>query len=118
MAEEVRQTDVARDPEGRVVGTTERIVERRRGGGFGWGLLFGVLIIAVGIVVFAYSQGGFTRTERVVTDTSITRNIETAAENTGEAIEGAAQATGDAIDNAGASAEQAANNAADEVQSN
>jgi len=61
---EIRETEVERDAEGRVVGYRERVTEpaeprRRRGGGFGWGLLFGVLLIAVGIIAFAYSQGSF-----------------------------------------------------------
>jgi hypothetical protein len=59
---EIRETEVQRDSEGRVTGYTERVEEtrrRRRGGGFGWGLILGAVLVAAGIVAFAYSQGSF-----------------------------------------------------------
>ena len=31
----------------------------RSGGGFGWGLFFGVILIAGAITLFAYNQGSF-----------------------------------------------------------
>lgn len=57
----VHETEVERDADGRVVHTTEHIIERprRRGGGFGWGMLLGVILIAGAIVAFAYNQGSF-----------------------------------------------------------
>ena len=55
---EVRETQVTRDVDGKVVDRT--VVERpKKKGGFGWGMLLGVLIIAGGIIAFAYSQGSF-----------------------------------------------------------
>ncbi len=65
---EIRETEVERDADGRVIAYKERISEhvddkrtRRSGGGgkFGIGLLMGVLVLAVAIIAFAYSQGGF-----------------------------------------------------------
>lgn len=100
----VRETEVERDAEGRVVGYTER-VERRRGGGgasFGWGMLIGVLAIAIGIIVFAYSRGGF---ETAGQDADrATAQIE---EQVGAGIENA----GDAAEQAGDTAENATDNA-------
>lgn len=59
----VQETEVERDPEGNVVGYKQQIV-RRKSGGFGWGLLFGILIVTLGIVGFAYNQGSFTTAGR------------------------------------------------------
>lgn len=63
---EIRETEVERDADGRVIGYRERVSEhvdedrkKRGGGGFGWGLILGVLLIAAAIIAFAYSQGGF-----------------------------------------------------------
>lgn len=54
----VRETQVERDPEGNVIATTE--IERpKRKGGFGWGMLLGILIVAGAIIAFAYNQGSF-----------------------------------------------------------
>ena len=55
---EIRETQVTRDVDGNVVDRT--VVERpKKKGGFGWGVLFGVVIIAGAIVAFAYNQGSF-----------------------------------------------------------
>jgi len=56
---ETRETHVERDSEGRVVDTTVEIKRGRSDGGFGLGLLLGALVIAGGIVAFAYTQGSF-----------------------------------------------------------
>jgi predicted metalloprotease len=64
---EIRETEVERDADGRVIAYKERVSEhvddkrtRRSGGGkFGIGILLGVLVLAVAIIAFAYSQGGF-----------------------------------------------------------
>jgi hypothetical protein len=56
-----REVEVERDADGRIIGYEEHVERPRRksGGGFGWGMLFGVIVLAVGIVAFAYNQGGF-----------------------------------------------------------
>lgn len=65
---DIREAEVERDADGRIIGykepvATERVVERpvvvRKKGGFGWGLLFGLLIAIIGIGVFAYNHGSF-----------------------------------------------------------
>lgn len=58
---EVRETKIERDADGHVINTTEHIIERpkRRGGGFGFGMLLGVILIAGAIIAFAYNQGSF-----------------------------------------------------------
>ena len=54
----VRETRVERDVDGNVVGSTE--IERpKKKGGFGWGMLLGVVIVAGAIIAFAYNQGSF-----------------------------------------------------------
>ncbi|MGE0743302.1 MAG: hypothetical protein AB7O98_18350 [Hyphomonadaceae bacterium] len=57
---EIRETQVERDADGRVT-DTKVVIERprKRGGGFGWGMFFGVLLIAGAILGFAYTQGSF-----------------------------------------------------------
>lgn len=90
MTERVREKVVETAADGH---TTEKIyVEpRRKKGGFGWGMLLGVLIIAGGIIAFAYSQGSF-QTAGVQAD-------QVAAQVEGRTSE-VAQNTGNAIDNA------------------
>ncbi|HVZ99841.1 MAG TPA: hypothetical protein VG841_05960 [Caulobacterales bacterium] len=57
---EIRETEVARDSEGRVVGYRERLrAQSGNGGGFAWGLVLGVLLILIGIGAFAYQRGSF-----------------------------------------------------------
>lgn len=105
MSEKIRETEVERDADGRVV---EKVyVERpRKKGGFGWGMLLGVLIVAGAIIAFAYSQGSF-QTAGVQADQA----TEVAQVQAGAAIEN----TGDALETAGDNAEQAANQASDTV---
>lgn len=57
----IRETDIERDVDGSVVTTTEHVIERpkRGGGGFGWGMLMGVIVIAGALIAFAYNQGSF-----------------------------------------------------------
>jgi len=63
----IRETRVTPDVEGDVVErntVTERpvVIERRvvkKRGGFGWGMILGVLIVAGAIVAYAYNQGSF-----------------------------------------------------------
>jgi hypothetical protein len=68
---EIRETEVHRDADGRVIGYKERIAEhvdettrRKRGKGFGWGLLMGALLIALAIVAYATSLGSFQQAGR------------------------------------------------------
>ena len=56
---EIRETHVERDEDGRVVDTKVTIERPKRGGGFGWGMLLGVVLIAGAIIAFAYSRGSF-----------------------------------------------------------
>lgn len=53
---EFPETHVERDPGGR----DTIIIERpRKGGGFGWGMLFGALLMAAVVIGYSYSQGSF-----------------------------------------------------------
>lgn len=113
---EIRETEVERDADGRVIGYKERISEdnthvheappRRRKGGFGWGMLFGILVIAVAIVAFAYSQGSFQQAG--VEADQATAQIEAQTEQ-------AAETAGDALENAGDQAERIGDQAANET---
>lgn len=110
MSREVRETEVVRGVDGRVVERVE--VERpRKKGGFGWGMLFGVLIIAGGIIAFAYSQGSF-QTAGAQADQA-TAQIEdqtsTVAENTGDALETAGDRVEAATDNTASNSDTATN---------
>jgi hypothetical protein len=104
----IRETEVEHDSEGRVIHTTERVERpgRRSGGGFGWGMLLGVVAIALGIIVFAYSRGSFETAgqEADRATAQIEQRVDTAVEN-----------TGDALETAGDNAEQAANEFGDEA---
>ncbi|PZO56227.1 MAG: hypothetical protein DCF16_00610 [Alphaproteobacteria bacterium] len=96
---EIRETHVERDANGNVVDT--KVVERRKGGGgFGWGMLFAVLVIAGGIIAFAYSQGSFQNAGA---------EADRAAEQVETQTEGAVENAGDAIENAGDQVERATN---------
>lgn len=55
--QKIRETEIDRE----AVGYTDHIERPKRagGGGFGLGLLFGVIIITGAIIAFAYSQGSF-----------------------------------------------------------
>lgn len=85
---DIRETHVDRDAEGRVVET--RVVERKKGGGgFGFGMLLGVIIVAGAIVAFAYSQGSFQSAgvEADQATAQIQDQTQTVAANAGDAIE-------------------------------
>lgn len=100
---EIRETEVARDSQGRVIGQTERIVDRpRKGGGFGWGLIFGVAIVAIGVIAFAYTQGSF-QTAGARADGAAAqaeRRLDQTAQNAGQAIENAGDHVEQVTDNA------------------
>lgn len=107
---EIRETEVERDADGRIVGYRERVSEhvdddrkvRRKGGGFGWGLLFGALLIAVAIVAYAYSQGGFQQAGRDADQ--VAAQVETQTDDvvgrTDDALQGAADTTQQAVGSA------------------
>ncbi len=92
---EVRETHVERDEHGNVTDTKVKIERPKRRGGFGWGMLVGVLLIAGAIIAFAYSQGSFQRAG--VEADQATAQIET---QTNTAIDNAEQAAGDTSDTA------------------
>ena len=97
-------------PNGRVIGykepvvTKERVVERqpvvvRKKGGFGWGLFFGLAIVIIGIVAFAYNNGSFEGAGQRADQ--VTAQVE---QKTGDAAHQAARS----LDNAGDQAQQTA----------
>jgi hypothetical protein len=92
---EIRETHVERDADGRVVDTRVTIDRpKRKSGGFGWGMLFAVLVIAVGIITFAYSQGGFQQAgvQADQATAQIEQQSRTVAENAGDTLESAGDA--------------------------
>lgn len=106
---EIRETEVERDAEGRVIGYRERVSEhvdddknaRRKGGGFGWGLLLGALLLAVVIVGYAYSQGGFQQAGRDadVVAANVEQQTDQVVGQTDDALQGAADTTQQAVTN-------------------
>ena len=105
---EIRETEVERDAEGRVIGYRERVSEHvdddkkvRRNGGFGWGLLFGALLIAIAIVAYAYSQGGFQQAgvEADQVASVVEEQTDDVVDRTDNALQGAAETTQQAVDN-------------------
>jgi hypothetical protein len=95
MAEEVRETHVERDVDGRVIDTKVTIDRpKRKGGGFGWGMLFAVLVIAGAIIAFAYSQGSFQQAgvQADQATAQIEQQTETVAANAGDRLESAGDA--------------------------
>ena len=98
---EIRETQVERDEDGRVVDTKVTVDRpRRRGGGFGWGLLLGVILIAGAILAFAYTQGSFQRAgvEADQATAQLEESTETAVQNTGEVLEEAGDSAKQAAD--------------------
>ena len=107
---EIRETEVERDADGRVIGYRERVSEhvdddkpvRRKGGGFGWGLLLGALVIAIAIVAYAYSQGGFQQAgvDADQVASVVEEQTDDVVDRTDQALQGAADTTERAVDNA------------------
>ncbi len=101
---EIRETHVERDEDGRVT-DTKVIVERpKKKGGFGWGMLFGALLIAAAVIGFGYSQGSFQQAG--VEADQVAAQVE-------QSTEGAVDATSDAVDDAAQSTDQAMNETSD-----
>jgi len=92
---EIRETHVERDADGRVTDTKVIVDRPKRGGGFGWGMLFGIVLIAGAIIAFAYSQGGFQQAG--VEADQATAQIE---ETTGATIDSTQQAANEVGDTA------------------
>lgn len=91
----VREMDIERDDDGHVVGRRETV--RRSGGGFGWGVVFGGLLVIAGIVAFSYSQGSFrhagAETDRVAAQTQqqLAQTADQAADAVHNATDNSAQ---------------------------
>jgi hypothetical protein len=100
---DIREAEVERDADGRIIGYNERTVEKpvvvRKSGGFGWGLLFGLLIAIIGIGVFAYNHGSFQGAGRQADQ--VTAQVEQKAGDT-------AHRAANSLDNAGDQAQQTA----------
>lgn len=97
MTRKVEEVEV--DETGHVV-DRNIVIERpvRRGGGFGWGLMLGVAIIALAIAGFAYQQGSF-QTAGTQADQA-TAQAEQTLRQTAETAGDAAQRAGDAVEDA------------------
>jgi hypothetical protein len=90
---EIRETHVERDAEGRPVDTKTVIERPQRGGGFGWGLLLGVVLVVVAVIAYAYSQGSFQRAGREVDQAARTAHVQLdrTADKTRQAINNATE---------------------------
>lgn len=116
-----RETRIERDAEGRIIGSTERIVERpdgreagraasdrrddarvadapKRKSGFGGGVIFGLVIAALALLVFVLSQGSFTEAGR---------EADQAAAQAEQSVGQAAEQAGDTAERAGDNVERA-----------
>jgi hypothetical protein len=92
---EIRETHVERDEDGRVTDTKVVIEKPKRKGGFGWGLLLGILLIAAAVIGFAYTQGGFQQAgiEADQATAQIEQSTESAVDTTQEALNDATDDT-------------------------
>ena len=90
---EVRETQVTRDMEGNVVDRSTVIERPKKKGGFGWGLLLGVLIVAGAIVAFAYNQGSFQSAGREADQATQTAQVQVdrTADNARQAVNNATE---------------------------
>jgi hypothetical protein len=88
---EVRETQVTQDLDGNVVDRKTVIERPRKKGGFGWGLLLGVVVIAGAIVAFSYNQGSFQSAGREADQATRTAQIEATqtADNARQAVNNA-----------------------------
>ena len=118
---EIRETEVERDADGRIVGYRERVSEhvdddkkvRRKGGGFGWGLLLGALVIAIAIIAYAYSQGGFQQAgvDADQVASVVEEQTDDVVDRTDNALQGAADTTQQAVDNSTTTANETSDTA-------
>jgi len=90
---EIRETHVKRDEHGRVT-DTKVIIEhpKRKKGGFGLGILLGVILIAGALLAFVYSQGSFQQAGAEADQMTAQVEQQTAevADNTSATLDGAA----------------------------
>jgi cytoskeletal protein RodZ len=90
----VRETQVTPEVEGNVV-ERNTVIERpvKKKGGFGWGMLLGVLIIAGAVVAFAYNQGSFQSAGREADQATQTAQVEAnqTADNARQAVNNATE---------------------------
>ncbi|MBY0567286.1 MAG: hypothetical protein K2P70_08245 [Hyphomonadaceae bacterium] len=86
---EIRETHVERDADGNVVDRRVVVDRPKKKGGFGFGMLLGVVLVAGAIIAFAYSQGSFQQAgvEADQAQSQIEAQTETVAENAGDAVE-------------------------------
>jgi type VI protein secretion system component VasK len=97
---EIRETHVERDEEGRVIDTKVVVERPKKKGGFGWGMLFGALLIAAAVIGYGYSQGSFQQAG--VEADQVAAQVE-------QSTESAVDTTSDAINNATENTDQAQN---------
>jgi hypothetical protein len=97
---EIRETHVERDEDGRVTDTKVVIDRPKRKGGFGWGMLLGILLIAAAIIGFAYTQGGFQQAgvEADQVAAQVEQSTEGAIDTTQQALNETAENTEQTID--------------------
>jgi flagellar basal body-associated protein FliL len=88
---EIRETHVERDANGNVIDRRVVVDRPKKKGGFGIGMLLGVVLVAGAIIAFAYSQGSFQQAgvEADQAQSQIEAQTETVAENAGDAVENA-----------------------------
>jgi flagellar basal body-associated protein FliL len=88
---EIRETHVERDANGNVIDRRVVVDRPKKKGGFGIGMLLGVVLVAGAIIAFAYSQGSFQQAgvEADQAQAQIEAQTETVAENAGDAVENA-----------------------------
>lgn len=67
---EIRETHVERDADGRVTDTKVTIERPKRGGGFGAGLLLGIVALAAVLMAFAWTEGSFQNAGRTADQTT------------------------------------------------
>ena len=95
----IRETEVERDADGRVIGYKQDIVAPKKRSGFGWGLFFGMALIAIAVIGFAYTHGSFQNAGRQADQVTAQAEQQVAA---------GAHQTAEAVDSAGDRAQQTA----------
>lgn len=94
---EIRETQIEYDADGNVVDRKVIIERPKRRGGFGIGMLFGIVLIAGALLAFAYSQGSFQQAG--VEADQATAQIEQSTEAAVDQAQQAANETSDTLTN-------------------